>query len=182
MNRALVIPAVGSALAFSGLFAIFHRAAAEGEATRDAAPQAITELDAVPDDVRATLQALASDYVRPWQEYRQAAVSPYSRAIVRPVPSITATVDVAAAEVGLPGNLLLATVHVTIIGVATTSTPCIIDRATKDVRLFAAGRWQRPEEWLKTAPSPRTFRAPAEQPSPPSRADQPADLAPLSHP
>lgn len=164
MNRALVIPALGCALACTGLFAVLHHAAAEGQAQRDAASQATAA--AAPADVRATLEALAADYVSPWREYQQAEASPFSRAIVRAVSSITAAVEIAAADATVPGPLVLATIHVTIIGVSTTSTPCVIDRETKEVRLFAAGRWQRPDDWLKTAPHPRTFKAPAGQPDP----------------
>lgn len=178
MNRALVFPAIGCALAFTGPFALLHRAAGEADASRDPAPQAATDPAPAPDDVRPTLEALAADFVRPWQEYQQAPASRYSRVIVRPVPSITAAVDVAATDVALPGNLLLVTIHVTIIGVSTTSTPCIIDRETKDVRLFAGGHWQRPEDWLKTAPNPRTFRASGEQPTPQQSPAPPADPAP----
>jgi hypothetical protein len=162
MNRALFFPAIGCALAYGGTFALLHRAAGEGGPPPAAAPQPAVEPAPVADEVRTTLEAVAADYVRPWQEYRQAAASPFSRAIVRPVPSITTTVDIAAADVALPGNLLLATIHVTLIGVSTTSTPCIIDRETKAVRLFAGGRWLTTEDWLKTAPHPRNFRAPSD--------------------
>lgn len=175
MNRALVIPALGCAVAFTGLFAILHRAAAEDEALRDATLQ--VDAEAAPADVRATLEALAEEFVLPWQEYREAEAAPFSRAIPRAVPSITAAVEMTAGDMGLPGNLVLAAIRVTIIGVSTTSTPCIIDRETKETRLFAAGRWQRPEDWLKTAPHPRTFRAPREQSTPqqpPAPPDEPA--------
>ena len=177
MNRALVIPALGCALTFTGLFALLHRAPASGEAPPQATPQAPAE--AATTDVRATLESLAAEFVRPWQAYRQAPSSRFARTIVtREVPSITAAVEIAAGDAALPGTPVLASIHVTIIGVSTTSTPCIIDAETKEVRLFAAGRWQRPEDWMKTAPNPRTFKAPAGQSSPQQPADQPADAAP----
>lgn len=174
MNRALVIPAVGCALACTGLFALLHRAAAEGEAPRDSAPQATAA--AAPADVGATLAALAAEYVRPWRRYQQAAASTFSRVTPRSVPSITTAVEIAAGDPALPVPLVLATIHVTIIGVSTTSTPCIIDPETKEMRLFVAGRWQQPDDWLKTAPHPRAFKAPGEQ------ADPRQPLAPAAEP
>ncbi len=159
MNRALFVPAVGCGLAFGATLALLHHAMAAGEAARDAGHPPAAETEPAPDVVRTTLEPLAAEYVRPWREYRQAAAPPWSRVVIRPVPSITTRVEVADEEMALPGSVLPATIHVTIIGVSTTSTPCIVDRETKEVRVFAGGRWQRPEDWLKTAPNPLAFRA-----------------------
>lgn len=156
MNRALVIPAVGCVMVFAGMFAMLHRAAGESGPKADVAPPAAYERGREPE---AKLKALAADYIRPWQEYQRSPARLYSRVAPRPVPSIGAEVELVTTDVAPSGAPLLATIHVSI-GDQKSSTPCIIDRDTKEIRLFAQGKWQKVEDWMKTAPNPRTYVAP----------------------
>lgn len=159
MNRALVIPAVGCLLVFAGTFVMMHHAAGEsGRKGETPAPMPARE-NAAPTEPEAKLKALAADYVRPWQEYQKSPARLYSRIAPRPVPSIEAEVELVTTDVAPMGAPLLATIHVKI-GDQKSSTPCLIDRDTKEIRLFANGKWQKTDDWLKSAPNPRTYVAP----------------------
>jgi hypothetical protein len=54
---------------------------------------------------------------------------------------------------GQSDSFLVATIDVRI-GSQSEQTPCVVDRITKQVRLFADGQWLTAEEWLKKAPLP----------------------------
>jgi hypothetical protein len=155
MNRALVIPAVGCALVFAGMFAMLHRASGESGAKEQGAPPPARE-NAAPTEPEAKLKALAAEYVRPWKDYQNSPGRLYSRMAPRPVPSIEAEVELVTTDVAPVGAPLLATIHVKI-GDQKSSTPVIIDRDTKEIRLFAQGKWQKSEDWMKSAPNPRTY-------------------------
>jgi hypothetical protein len=156
MNRALVIPAVGCVLVFAGTFAMLHRAAGETGPKADVAPPAVYERGREPE---TKLKTLAAEYVRPWQEYQRSPARLYSRVAPRPVPSIGAEVELVTTDAAPGGSVLLATIHVSI-GDQKTSTPVIVDRDTKEVRVFSQGKWQNTYDWLKTAPNPRSYDAP----------------------
>jgi hypothetical protein len=158
MNRALVIPAVGCVMVFAGTFAMLHRAAGETGRKGETPPAPARENAAITEP-EAKLKAIAADYVKPWQDYQKSPARLYSRIAPRPVPSIEAEVELVTTDVAPMGAPLLATIHVKI-GDQKSSTPCLIDRDTKEIRLFAQGKWQKVEDWMKSAPNPRTYVAP----------------------
>ena len=168
MNRSLVIPAVGCLFAFAALLAILH-----GAAGREAAAEPVS-LDHSPRSLAASkarlandsrnellstteaeqrLATLAGEYLRPWRQWETSPRHLYSRVAPRPIPSISAEVAMSPGETGESGSFLLATIAVRT-GAQSQPIPCVVDRATKQVRLFSAGQWLSEAEWLKQAPSP----------------------------
>lgn len=177
MNRLLVIPAACCLIAFVAVLAalqgaVGHETGAEstqivergyrGESgtkplTRNYlasdATRANDHLQMSSDEAQQVLTRLAGDYLRPWRQWESSPHRLYSRAAPRPIPSISAGIDLASNAAGQSDGFLLATITVNT-GKRSHSFPCVVDRTTKQVRLFAEGLWQTEVEWLEKAPLP----------------------------
>jgi len=177
MNRLLVIPAACCLIAFAALLAalqgaVGHETGAEstqvvergyrGEPgtkplTRNYlasdATRANDNLLMSSDEAQQVLTRLAGDYLRPWRQWESSSHRLYSRAAPRPIPSISAGIELASSAAGQSDGFLLATITVTA-GARTQPVPCVVDRTTKQVRLFAEGQWQSEKEWVMNAPLP----------------------------
>jgi hypothetical protein len=172
MNRSLAIPAAGCCVAFVALLATLHVATGRETATdlarsrvasldREVAPvlppasfsASIAEGDQLlsPNDAQQLLAALSGEYLRPWRQWQTSPRRMYSRAAVRPVPSISAEIILSSSDEEDP--FLLATVAITT-GRRTDAVPAVVDRTTKQVRLFSDGQWLTQAEWIKKAPLP----------------------------
>jgi hypothetical protein len=96
------------------------------------------------------LQALTAQYLQPWRDWESSPHRLISRAAPRPVPSISEHIELAGSS-AQPAGCCLATITITI-GDQAEQTPCIVDRRSGEVRLFAGGKWLGEDEWLKQAP------------------------------
>jgi hypothetical protein len=179
MNRSLLVPAVCCAFGFVALLAILHQAAGREAATADARqtvrvarvtrdPELVASSytrPAVPDlnrlqnspllspqDAEAALTTLSGEYLRPWRKWETSPHRIYSRAMPRPIPSIAAEVALSPRTTEAD-SFLLATITIRT-GKQSQAVPCVVDRISKQVRLFADGQWLSEDEWLKTAPLP----------------------------
>jgi hypothetical protein len=119
------------------------------------------------------LTALADEYLDPWRQWASSPRRLYSRAAPRPIPSIDALVDVSPTDTGQGDNVVLATITIRTGSPSTLATtrgrpsettptqptslqrvPCIVDRTTGQVRLFAGDRWLTEGQWLQLSPLP----------------------------
>jgi hypothetical protein len=172
MNRTLAIPAVCCLLAYFILLATLHSSSAKEAASRATSIRASLAEDYATLDITARspaapaaaklplsvkgseqmLTALANEYLRPWREFENSPTRLYSRAAPRPIPTISAEVAVSTPSSDDAVFLLVSIVVKK--GRRSESIPCVVDRQSKQARLFADGQWLSQEEWLKTAPLP----------------------------
>ena len=158
MNRLLLIPAVGCLVAFGVAAAGLYRAEGREQKTSAVAyvaPQSRDlrdEAALVPHEAEQKLQALTAQYLKPWRDWETSPHRLVSRAAPRPVPSISERIELVDSATH-PAGCWLATITVTI-GDQPEQTPCIVDRHSGEVRLFASGKWLAEDEWLAMAPLP----------------------------
>jgi hypothetical protein len=107
-----------------------------------------------PDEAHERLTALTGEYLRPWKQWESSPRRLYSRIAPRPIPSLSAEVEMTASAPEPQESFVLAVIKVTRQGDEPQQVPCIVDRTTRQVRLFTDGRWLTSEEWLKQAPTP----------------------------
>src|SRR5690349_11644607 len=114
MNRFMVIPAIGSVVIFAGVLAFFQSAPARD---REVKLQAVAR----PSDEKLSfaeaeeqLTKLTGEYLRPWREYEKSPRRLYSRIAPSPIPSISASIELATTaeerKTMQTDNLLVATV------------------------------------------------------------------------
>jgi hypothetical protein len=168
MNRSVTIPAVCSLAAFVGLLAVLYGAPTnDPTVSRSRSSAAIVHPVATsgipreparsllsPDQARERLTALSGEYLRPWKEWENSPRRLYSRVAPRPIPSLSAEVEMTASSTKSQESFVLAVITITRQGDEPKQIPCLIDRATSQIRLFAAGQWLTGEEWLQRAPTP----------------------------
>lgn len=156
MNRFMVIPAIGSVVIFAGVLAFFHNAPARERTSNTQQSYAPAERISFA-EAEEQLTKLTGDYLRPWREYENSPRRLYSRAAPRPIPSISASIELATTaeerKTMQTDNLLVATVVIKT-GPQMQRIPCVIDRQGNDVRLFASDQWVTAKEWLMMAPMP----------------------------
>jgi hypothetical protein len=104
-------------------------------------------------DARQTLSTLTDEYIRPWRQWETAPYRLYSRAAVRPIPTISARIEWATIGTGESDSFFAATIVIDK-GPRSATIPCVVDRSTKRLTLFEDGQWLTEAEWLKTAPLP----------------------------
>jgi len=181
MNLKLTIPALASLAAFLGTMLVLNQSGGQqpDEANARAAltaaaanvPLTDTAQDAVPlkspgrlnqTQAKTLLESYIASYSKPWQDYAQSPHHLMSRVAPRPIPSLHARIEWASAIE--TDNQLLATIRISR-GLETTAAPCVIDRASKQVRIFANDQWLSAEDWVKTAPQPKGFGIDARMPN-----------------
>ncbi len=177
MNRYLVIPASCCVIAFAALLAAFHGAVGRETATGSThvgerarrgdlgtmpsklayvaskSPQANGNLRLSIDEAQVLLTTLTGEYLRPWRQRENSPRHLYSRAAPRPIPSISAKTELASSATGQTDSFLVATITIST-AARSQSVPCVVDRITKQVRLFNEGQWVTEDEWLTKAPLP----------------------------
>ena len=181
MNRFLVVPAGCSLLAFATLVAVFHGAVrratfAEGTQLRtpwrrvDHGTLHVTRVGSASqtalvndnlllsiEDAEQSLTTLAGEYLRPWRQWESSPRHLYSRAAPRPIPTMYASIAMSPSTVGQCDRFL-----VTAIAVGNDAhsqvIPCVIDRVTRRIGLFADEDWLTEDEWLKKAPLPHLLK------------------------
>jgi hypothetical protein len=176
MNLKLTIPAAVSLAAFVGTMLFLNQSDGQqpdGSAARVASTSdAATASDANgapataskptlptgplnPQQAKALLESYTAGYTKPWRDYAESPQHMMSRAMPRPIPSLYTRIEWASSSE--PDNkLMLATIRISK-GLETTAAPCVIDRETKQVRIFANDQWQTADEWVKNAPKPNRF-------------------------
>jgi len=175
MNRWLFVPAGCCLLAYAALFAAIH-SRANGETvagpvrseadlrggetapflSASLAPLAAAGEDSTllsVDEAEQLLTKLSGEFMQPWRQWEASPHRLYSRAAPRPIPSISAKIQLVERESNQRDGVLLATITVRT-GEHSQSIPCAVDRITKRARLFSNGEWLTAKEWLMTAPSP----------------------------
>jgi len=177
MNRSLVIPAGCCLFAFAALLAALQGAKGRESSakpaplgaswhrgdrslmssTRDCStlttPHANRDLLLSSEDAQQVLTTLANEYLRPWRELGASPHRLYSRAAPRPIPTMYAEIDMPVNAITQSDSLLVATITIGG-GPRPESVPCVVDRTTKRVRLYAQGQWLTDDEWLKNATMP----------------------------
>jgi hypothetical protein len=156
MTRSIWIPAIGCLAAFAALWATLQGATRRStvDVLRSAsAPSEATRGSLSIDEAEQVLSALSSEYLRPWRALETSPHRLYSRAAPRPIPPSYANVELAAASAQSEA-FLVATLSISKAGGPAQQVPCVVDRSTRQVRLFAAGQWQDESEWLANAPLP----------------------------
>ena len=188
MNRWLSIPAGCCFVAFGFVYAVLHGAVG-GESVSNLrrpipavgsenAPAPTATGPLAPQDARLvsiaeaerTLVSLRDAWLRPWRQWESSPHRLYSRAAPRPIPSMSAEIQLASESLsesdgclvgvisvhkGLPaGPYGLPAASMPGAGSETSSIPCVVDRLTSRVRFFHNGRWLTDDEWLTTAPLP----------------------------
>jgi len=176
MNRSLVIPAGCCLFAFAALLTALHGVAGRenaaetarfdaSERREDRGTMPATSAHPLPEAASAkgnlllsrkeaeqVLTKLSGEYLRPWRQWETSPRHLYSRAAPRPIPTISAKIEMSSLA-GQNDSFLVATIAVSA-GERSWSVPCVVDRMTKKVRLFAGGQWLTADEWLKQAPLP----------------------------
>lgn len=176
MNPKVTIPAVVSLAAFVGTMLFFNQS--DGQQPDEAAARVAANSDPAtasdvtgtppaapkptlpagplnPQQAKTLLESITASYTKPWQEYAESPHHMMSRVAPRPVPSLHTRIEWASSSE--PDNkLMLATIRISK-GLETTAAPCVIDRQTKQVKIFANDQWQTADEWVKTAPKPNRF-------------------------
>lgn len=151
MNRSLWIPGVCSIVAFVALFA--GLGGVPGRETR-VSSQAASVVPRIPDaEAEQALRSLGEQYLRPWREWEQSPRHLFSRAASRPIPSVSAEVELASRGIDATEDYVLASIVIRK-GLTMQAFPCVLQRSTQQVRLFADDRWLTDAEWLKSAPLP----------------------------
>jgi len=171
MNRLLMIPAGCCLVAFAALWAGLGGAAgressggfvaASRETARAATATSYSLAGGLPagnkplalDDVEQSLTALTGEYIRPWRQRETSPRYLYSRVAPRPIPSISAEVEMTAGT-NLPSDSMAVAAVVIKTGLQSETMPCVVDRFTRQVRVFAGGRWLTEAQWLSQAPLP----------------------------
>jgi len=168
MNRSFILPVFCAVLAFVALSVAFRGAigresvynipqSAINESRTSTIPNAAAPIDLLTvADAEKILGTLADEFTRPWRKVQSAPRLIYSRAAPRPIPTIESKIELAKGG-DARDMLVLATITIHN-GEHPDAFPCVIDRSTKQVRLYAAGQWQTQSEWLATAPSPFGIR------------------------
>ncbi len=167
MNRSLMVPAAFCLIAFASLLAALRGApAAPRDMNRAAADAAITSAPRADapaitrrlaiEEAAEILTTLRGEYLRSWREWERSPHRLYSRAAPHPIPSISAEVTMSPGAAGESEGCLFATIDIQI-GSQSQRIPCVVDRSTKRVQLFALGQWLTADEWLKQAPQPQRF-------------------------
>ncbi len=153
MNLKLTLPALASLAAFLGTMLVLNQSGGQqpDEANARAAIMA-SATNVPPEDssgpttpakisgrlnqtqAKALLEGYTVSYTKPWQDYAQSPHHLMSRVAPRPIPSFHARIEWASAIE--TDNQLLATIRISR-GLETTAAPCVIDRASKQVRMFA---------------------------------------------
>lgn len=170
MNRSLTIPAVCCLVAFVGLLIALQGATILGAPASRASVNPIHPVatSGIPRGIpsespsatlsaeaaRDRLTALSGEYLRPWKQWESSPRRLYSRVAPRPIPSLSAEVEMTASSTRPQESFILAVIKVTRQGDEPQQVPCIVDRVTSQVRLFAEGQWLTSEQWLKRAPTP----------------------------
>jgi hypothetical protein len=171
MNRWTFIPAACILFAFVALWTTLQGAIRDERLSRTSAtaprmePETIGIATAVPARARANdpltprsieqrLNHLATEYLRPWRKWENSPHRLYSRVSPTPIPEIKAEIILVESTVNQNGGSLLAAIKVTT-GGHSQLMPCVVDRISQNVSVFADGRWLSEEEWLTTAPLPR---------------------------
>src|SRR5688572_26235327 len=164
MNRSLTIPAGCCLVAFAALLAAFHgstgrKAAEAGEyltaesrVDRPTLPLPPQDRLLSSNEAQQMLTALAGEHLRPWQRWQTSPHRMFSRAAPRPVPSISAEIQLA--QQGSQSDSFLLASIVVIKGNQSEPVPCVVDRASRHVLLFAGGQWLTADEWVRRAPLP----------------------------
>ena len=176
MNLKITIPAVVSLAAFLGTMIFLNQS--DGQQPDESAARAALKASVPPataesgsnseapkvmypagplnaKQAKTLLESITASYTKPWQDYAESPHHMMSRVAPRPVPSLNTRIEWASSSE--PDNkLMLATIRISK-GLETTSAPCVIDRQTKQVRIFANDQWQSADEWVKTAPKPNRF-------------------------
>lgn len=172
MNRSLLIPAGCCLVAFVALLAVLQGApapenAAEAARARRTDRKTVTvpvAYSASPapsprhnllsaEEAEQVLTTLAGEYVRPWRQRETSPRHLYSRAAPRPIPTISERIELAREATSQTDSYLVATIVIST-GATTQEVPCVVNRATKRVQLFANDEWLTEQEWLKQAPLP----------------------------
>jgi hypothetical protein len=161
MNRMLAIPAGCCLVAYAVLFTNLQGAPAESAVSAAPSPAAVSPSGAyVPSaapllsraDAEKMLETLKDDYLRPYRTWEESPHRIMSRAAVRRVEPSSAHYVLATNQPG--DHELLATIVVKFGSRAPETFPCVIDRVTKGVGVFAGGQWTQADAWLKAAPAP----------------------------
>lgn len=169
MNRSLVVPA-GCLCAFAALLAVLpggdgRESAADSVLRGEVSTRAALDLavpiggqDLLPHaEAERMLTKLSGEYLRPWRQWENSPQRLYSRAAPRPIPSMSAEVALSAGETLESDSFVLATIDIRT-GERLERVPCVVDRATRQVQLFAGGQWVSSDQWLETAPVPHSRR------------------------
>jgi hypothetical protein len=185
MNLKLTLPALASLAAFLGTMLVLNQSGGQqpDEATARVAltssdttlpssdtpqPAAAQVAPAIPTgrlnqtQAKTLLEGYTASYTKPWQDYAQSPHHIMSRAMPRPIPSLYTRIEWASSIE--TDNQLLATIRISK-GLETTAAPCVIDRTSKQVRIFANDQWLSAEDWVKTAPQPKGFGIDARGPN-----------------
>jgi len=182
MNRWLSIPAGCCFVAFGVLYAVLYGAGGDSSANLRRPTPAVGGENArtpaasgplAPRDGRMLsiaeaerrLVSLRDDWLRPWRQWESSPHRLYSRAAPRPIPSMSAEIQLATESLGESDGCLVGVISVhrgsetsSMPGYGgrseTSSIPCVVDRLTGRVRFFHDGRWLTDDEWLTKAPTP----------------------------
>lgn len=171
MNRLLFIPAGCCLVAFAALWTGLSGAAGKESrgglsaaardnvvataATKPSQP-AVLPANSKPlalEEAEQSLTALTGEYLRPWRQRETSPRYLYSRVAPRPIPSISAEVELAAGANTQSEGMAVATIVIKT-GSQSETIPCVVDRVTRHVRVFAGGKWLTEAEWLSRAPLP----------------------------
>ena len=167
MNRMLIIPAGCCLVAFAALWASLNGAA--GKESRSGALAAARENVSATiatrpslstktkplalEEVEQSLTALTGEYLRPWRQRETSPRYLYSRVAPQPIPSISAEVELAAGANSQADGMAVAAIVIKT-GLRAETIPCVVDRHTRQVRVFAGGEWLTEAQWLSQAPLP----------------------------
>jgi hypothetical protein len=109
------------------------------------------------ENAEQSLKALVDEYLSSWRQWETSSHRLYSRAAPRPIPTMYANIGMSPSTLGQSDGFLVAAV-----AVGTEAhpqvIPCVVDRITKRCGFFVDGHWLTEDEWLKSAPLPRSTK------------------------
>ena len=171
MNLKITLPACLSLAAFLGTMLVLNQSDGQqpDETNRVASASRAMTLDVAagskkeainplysrgplnPQQAKALLESYTANYRKPWQDYAESPHHMMSRVAPRPVPQLRTHIEWASSSE--PERFMLATIRISK-GLESTAAPCVIDRESKQVRIYANDQWQSAEDWVKSAPLP----------------------------
>ena len=172
MNRRLTIPAGCCIVAFGVVYAALHGAvdADVNPSRQRVVSSELANLSSVSSsaaqfdkfdrrllsvaEVEQSLISARDAWLRPWRQWESAPHRLYSRVAPRPIPSLSAEIQLASESLGESAGCLVGIISVHKGGAEPFAIPCVVDRFTSRTRFFHDGRWLTEEEWVATAPAP----------------------------
>ena len=157
MKRQLMVPAACCAIAFASLYATLNIAKSVEDDSKTPgctlnASSILPTSPATTAEAELALSSLRDTYVQRWRTWEESRYQVLSRAAPRQLAPTDVDFLVSPQSTAPNDSCLLAAFSIQQRG-QTHKIPCVVDAATKQIRLFHDGNWLTEDQWLSTAPA-----------------------------